>query len=66
MVVIITMREILASIDIGTSKIKLVVAEIMDEQFNVLCALDEESRGVKNGVIIEPNETEYAIKKLLK
>ena len=60
------MREILASIDIGTSKIKLVVAEIMDEQFNVLCALDEDSRGVKNGVIIEPNETEYAIKKLLK
>lgn len=60
------MREILASIDIGTYKIKLVVAEIMDDQLNILCALDEESRGVKNGIIIEPNETEYAIKKLLK
>ena len=58
MVVISTMREILASIDIGSYKIKLVVAEIMDEQLNILCALDEESRGVKNGIIIEPNETE--------
>ena len=66
MVVISTMREILASIDIGSYKIKLVVAEIMDEQLNILCALDEDSRGVKNGIIIEPNETEYAIKKLLK
>lgn len=60
------MREILASIDIGSSKIKLVVAEIMEDQFNVLCALDEDSRGVNNGIIIEPTETEYAIKKLLK
>lgn len=60
------MREILASIDIGSSKIKLVVAEVINDQFNVLCALDEDSRGVKNSIIIEPTETEYAIKKLLK
>lgn len=60
------MREIIASIDIGSSKIKLVVGEIVEDQLNILCALDEDSRGVKKGVIIESSETEYAIKKLLK
>lgn len=60
------MREILASLDIGSSKIKLVVAEILGDSLNVLCAIDEDSRGVKNGTIVEPDETEYAIKKLLK
>ena len=60
------MREIIAAIDIGGSKIKLVVAEILNERFNILCALSEDSRGVKKGAICEPDETGYAIKKLLK
>ncbi len=59
------MREIIASIDIGSATLKLVVAEILNERFNVLCALDEESRGVKKGVICEVQETSYAIKRLL-
>ena len=60
------MREIISSLDIGSTKIKLVVAEIIDNRLNVLCAIDEESRGVKKGSIVEPAETEYAIKKILK
>ena len=60
------MREILASIDIGSSKIKLVVAEINGDDVYILCALNEDSRGVRNGLICEPEETEYAIKRLLK
>lgn len=60
------MRRIIASVDIGSSKIKLVVAELLSEKLNVLCALEEESRGVEKGAIVEPGETEYAIKKLLK
>ena len=60
------MREIIASIDIGGEKIKLVVAEILGERLNILCALSEESRGVKKGAICEPEETGYALKKLLK
>lgn len=60
------MREILASIDVGSSKIKMVVAEIIQDKINILCALDEESRGVVKGKIVEPDETEYAIKRLLK
>ena len=60
------MREILSSLDIGLSKIKLVVAEVLNDSTNVLCALDEPSRGVKQGVITNPDELEYAIKKILK
>jgi len=60
------MREIISSLDLGSSKIKLVVAEIIDDRFNVLCAIDEDSRGIKKGAIVEPAETEYAIRKLLK
>ena len=52
------MREIISSLDIGSTKIKLVVAEIIDDRLNVLCAIDEESRGVKKGSIVEPAETE--------
>ena len=60
------MREIIASIDIGSRFFKLVVAEIIDGNMNVLCALLEDSRGVKNGMIMEPVEVEYALKRLLK
>lgn len=58
--------KVLASIDIGSETIKMVVAEVLGDEFNCLCALEEESRGVANGLIMEPDETVYAIKKLLK
>lgn len=60
------MREIIASIDVGSHLIKLIVAEFIEEKMNILCALTEESRGVKNGMIVEPEEVEYALKKILK
>ena len=60
------MREILSSLDIGSSKIKLVVAEILNGNTNILCAMDEPSRGVKKGEIVNPDEVEYAIRKILK
>jgi len=59
------MREIIASIDVGSHLIKLIVAEILNNKMNILCALEEESRGVKNGMIVEPVEVEYALKRLL-
>ena len=60
------MRQIIASLDLGSGKIKLVVAELKEEGLNVLCAIDEDSRGIQNGEIIEVDDTVYAIKKLLK
>ena len=60
------MRKILTSLDIGSSSIKLVVSEVLNGNTNILCALEESSRGVKKGVINNPDELEYVIKKILK
>jgi len=60
------MREILSSLDIGSSKIKLLCAEVLNGNTNILCALEEQSRGVKKGAICNPEETEYAIRRILK
>lgn len=60
------MRQIIASLDLGSSKIKLVVAELKEEGLNILCAIDEDSRGIQNGEIKEVDDTVYAVKKLLK
>lgn len=60
------MRRILSSIDIGTNSIKLIVAEIVRDKVNVLCAVSEESRGIKKGLIENFEDTVYSIKKALK
>ena len=60
------MREILTSLDIGSSTVKLVVSEVLNGNTNILCALEEQSRGVKKGAIYNPDELEYIIKKILK
>ena len=60
------MRRILSSIDIGTNSIKLVVAEIIRDRVNILCAISEETRGIKNGLIENFEDTVYSIKKALK
>ena len=49
------MRRILSSIDIGTNSIKLVVAEIISNKINVLCAVSEDARGIKNGLVENSN-----------
>ena len=60
------MRRILSSIDLGTNSIKLVVAEIYNNKINILCALSENTTGIKNGLIISEEDVIYSIKKILK
>lgn len=60
------MREILAGLDIGSNEIKLVVAELSNEKFNVLLSLSEVSRGVNKGAICEVDQTAYSIQKIIK
>jgi len=60
------LREIISCLDIGSYKIKLVIAEILNDSVNVLLSIDEESRGVKNGAIYDTQELEYSITKILK
>ena len=60
------MRRILSSIDIGTNSIKLVVAEIISNKINVLCAVSEDARGIKNGLVENFEDAIYSIKKTIK
>ncbi|HOP66013.1 MAG TPA: cell division protein FtsA, partial [Bacilli bacterium] len=50
------MRKIIASIDLGSSTIKIVVAEVLKNKLHVLASSDTHSKGIKNGLVI--NETD--------
>ena len=46
------MRKIIASLDVGTNSIKLIVAEMINNKANILAVSESESKGIKNGLII--------------
>ncbi len=58
------MRRIIASLDIGSDTIKLVVGEIFRNKLNILSALDTPSRGIKKGYIINSESAVEALKEL--
>ncbi len=62
----VNMRRILGSIDLGSSHIKLVVAEIINNKPKVLCAVSEPARGIKNGLIMNAEDTVFSLKKVFK
>ena len=60
------MRKIMASVDIGSSTIKLVVGEIQKSNLNVLACCEVPSHGIKNGYIVNPESASLAFKELFK
>ena len=60
------MEHVYASIDIGSDSIKVVVCELFRGHLNLLAATSVPSKGVKKGLIIEPNLAKEAIIKALK
>ncbi|MDO4775184.1 MAG: cell division protein FtsA [Aerococcaceae bacterium] len=54
-------QEIFVSLDIGTTSIKVVVAESINGQVNILGVGNEKSRGLSRGVIVDIDETVYSI-----
>ncbi len=58
------MRRIIASLDIGSNTIKLVVGEIYRNKLNILSALDTPSRGIKKGYIVNSESAIEALKEL--
>ena len=48
------MKQIITSLDIGTSTIKLIVGEIFNKRLNVLVCAETKSKGVKKGIIVNP------------
>lgn len=56
------MRKIYTSIDIGSDTIKFVVGELLNNNINVLSSNTIKSKGVRKGLIFDPNLTINAIK----
>lgn len=60
------MRKIIASLDIGSSCLKLVVGEIVKNSVNVLACVTTNSRGIKNGYIVNPESAIESLDELFK
>lgn len=59
------MRHIYTSIDLGSDSIKVVVCELFSNKLNLLAASSYKSRGIKNGLIIDPELAGQSIKSAL-
>lgn len=60
------MRKILASLDIGTDSIKLIVGEFAKDHLNVLSCVDVLSQGIKKGFVVNQESASLAIKEAFK
>ena len=59
------MRKIIASLDIGTSSIKLIVGEFIKNRLNILCISEVPSKGIKKGLIVRKDELLPVLKEAL-
>jgi len=53
------------SLDIGTTSIKVVVAEFINGEMNIIGVGNEKSEGLSRGIIVDIDKTVNSIKKLL-
>ena len=60
------MKQIIASLDIGSSNIKLIVGEIHRDKLFVLACSKVESKGIKKGIIVNEEEAYSSIKEAFK
>lgn len=60
------MRKIIASLDLGSNSIKLVVGEIQKNKLNILACIDVLSQGIKKGYIVNPESALLALKDAFK
>lgn len=49
------MRKIMACLDVGSDAIKCVVGEMVKKKLNILAVAEAPSKGVKNGIVEDPN-----------
>lgn len=56
------MKKIYTSIDIGSDTIKFVVGEYFNDKVNTLYAHQEKAKGIRKGLIVDPNLAINAIK----
>ena len=54
--------EVLISLDIGTSEIKVIIGEVLEDSLNIIGVGTAKSKGMKKGAIVDIDQTVYAIK----
>ena len=60
------MKDLYTSLDIGSSSIKLVVAEMYKGKLNVLACSEVKSKGIKNGLIVNAEEVLICLKEVFR
>ncbi len=58
------MRRFIASLDIGSSLLKLVVAEIVKDKVNILACVETPARGIKKGYVINGESATESLKEI--
>ncbi len=56
------MKKIYTAIDIGSDKIKFITGEYLNDKLNVLSRCEQKSKGIRKGLIIDPNLAINSIK----
>lgn len=60
------MSNVVAALDIGSSKVCIIIAEMKNKQFNILGVGTSECKGVKKGIIVDIDATVESISQALK
>lgn len=58
------MKEIISSLDIGSSTVKLVVGEVYKNEVHILAVSEVKSKGIKKGIIVNPEEALISLKEV--
>lgn len=58
-------NEIYVSLDIGTSNVKVIIGEMVDDSLNIIGVGNVKSKGLKKGSIVDIDETVHSIKKAI-
>ena len=56
------MKKIYTAIDIGSDTIKFVVGEYYKDKVNILASYESKSKGIRKGLIVDPNLAINSIK----
>ncbi|WP_044893849.1 cell division protein FtsA [Bacillus alveayuensis] len=58
-------NEIFVSLDIGTSSVKVIISEMINDSLNVIGVANVKSKGLKKGSIVDIDETVQSIKRAI-
>lgn len=58
-------NEIYVSLDIGTSSVKVIIGEMVNDSLNIIGVGNEKSEGLRKGSIVDIDETVHSIRKAI-